>query len=84
MKGKPAMIVAHTIKGKGCCVVEGIPASHNVKVSDKAEHEMYVNALERSRVFYEEAGYRVEFASDLYGARTDMELVSEMAAFFGE
>ena len=46
--------------------------------------EDYVNALERSRVFYDEPGYRVEFASDLYGVRTDMELVSEMAAFFGE
>lgn len=46
VNGKPAMTIAHTIKARGCSVVENIPGSHNVKVPDKAAHEKYINALE--------------------------------------
>ena len=38
------MIIAHTIKGKGCCVVENKPESHNIKVPDQAAYEKYMNA----------------------------------------
>ena len=46
VSGKPAMIIAHTIKGKGCCVIENKPESHNIKVPDEAAHEKYISALE--------------------------------------
>ena len=44
--GKPAMVIAHTIKAKGCCVVENTAGSHNVKVPDRAAYDKYMNALE--------------------------------------
>jgi transketolase len=44
--GKPAMIIAHTIKGKGCCVVENTPGSHNVKVADQAAYDTFIGALD--------------------------------------
>lgn len=44
--GKPAMIIAHTIKAKGCSVVENTPGSHNVKVPDQAAYDQYMGALE--------------------------------------
>lgn len=45
VKGKPVMIVAHTIKGKGCCFVENKAESHNIKVPDAAAHESFLNAM---------------------------------------
>ena len=45
VKGKPAMVLAHTIKGKGCCDLENKPESHNIKVPDKKAYEKYINAL---------------------------------------
>ncbi len=45
-EGKPAMILAHTIKGKGNRAVENRPESHNIKVPDRAAYEKYMNALE--------------------------------------
>ncbi len=45
VEGKPAMIIAHTIKAKDCCVVENKPESHNVKVPDKVAYEKYMSAL---------------------------------------
>ena len=48
--GKPAMIIAHTIKGKGCCVVENKPESHNIKVPDEAAYEKYMSALTHQEI----------------------------------
>ncbi len=45
VRGKPAMIIAHTIKAKGCCVVENKPESHNIKVPDQATYDKFMNAL---------------------------------------
>lgn len=50
VKGKPAMIIAHTIKAKGCSVVEGKPESHNIKVPDHTSHQKYMNALAGEKV----------------------------------
>jgi transketolase len=33
VKGKPAVIILHTIKGRGCSFVEGIVDNHHVTVS---------------------------------------------------
>ena len=46
IRGKPAMILAHTVKGKGCSVIENKPESHNIKVADQASYDRYLNALE--------------------------------------
>lgn len=46
VKDKPTMIIAHTIKAKGCSVIEGTAGSHNIKVSDKTAYDMYMGALE--------------------------------------
>lgn len=45
VKGKPTMIVAHTVKGKGNTAVEGTVGSHNIKIADKAAYEKYMNAI---------------------------------------
>lgn len=45
VKDKPVMIVAHTIKGKGCCAVENKPESHNIKVPDAEAHESFLKAM---------------------------------------
>ena len=45
VRGKPAMIIAHTIKGKGCCLVENKPESHNIKVPDQATYDKYISSL---------------------------------------
>ncbi|MGE4488844.1 MAG: transketolase [Kiritimatiellales bacterium] len=50
VKGKPAMIIAHTIKAKGCSVVEGKAESHNIKVPDQAAYDKYMGALEVQNV----------------------------------
>ncbi len=44
--GKPAMIIAHTIKGKGCSTIVNKPESHNIKIKDQAAYEMYMNSLD--------------------------------------
>ena len=46
VKGKPSMIVAHTIKAKGNLAVENRPESHNIKVPDEAARRKYMDALE--------------------------------------
>lgn len=48
--GRPTMIIAHTIKGKGCCAVDNRPESHNIKVPDEAAYEKYMTALEHRNV----------------------------------
>jgi len=45
VKGKPAMILAHTVKGKGCSGIENTVDSHNIKVPDQAAYEKYMKAL---------------------------------------
>lgn len=46
VKGKPSMIIAHTVKGKGCCEIINKPESHNIKVPDRAAYDKYMNALD--------------------------------------
>ncbi len=50
VQGKPTMIIAHTIKGKGCCVIEDKPESHNVKVPDQQAYDKYMNALDEKDI----------------------------------
>lgn len=45
VKGKPAMIIAHTIKGKGCCEVENKVSSHNIKVPDQEAYDKYMGSM---------------------------------------
>jgi transketolase len=45
VKGKPSMIIAHTIKGKGNAAVEGQVGSHNIKIGDKTAYEKYIAGL---------------------------------------
>jgi len=47
VRGKPVMIIAHTIKAKGNCAVENKPESHNIKVDDQAAYDKYMGALEK-------------------------------------
>jgi len=44
-RGKPAMIIAHTVKGKGCALVENQVGSHNIKVPDRQSHAQYLAAV---------------------------------------
>lgn len=46
VKGRPAMVIAHTVKGKGCCAVENKPESHNVKVPDRDAYDTFMGSLE--------------------------------------
>jgi len=46
-KGKPVMIIARTVKAKGCKIVENLPESHNIKVPDQQAYEKYMEALEK-------------------------------------
>ena len=46
VKGKPTMIIANTIKGKGCREIADIPASHNIKVPDQAARDKYMGSLD--------------------------------------
>ena len=43
--GKPTMIIAHTIKAKGCTLVENQVGSHNIKVPDRKSHDQYLAAV---------------------------------------
>lgn len=44
--GRPAMVIAHTIKGKGCRAVENTAGSHNVKVSGPADVDRLMSGLD--------------------------------------
>ncbi len=46
VQGRPAMIIANTIKAKGCSILENKPESHNIKVPDQAAHDKYMDALD--------------------------------------
>lgn len=50
VQGKPAMILAHTIKGKGSCTLENTVDSHNIKVPNKEAHEKYLKSLSVSDI----------------------------------
>lgn len=43
--GKPSMVIARTVKGKGNRAVENRPESHNIKVPDQAAYRKYMDAL---------------------------------------
>ena len=43
--GKPTMIIAHTIKAKGCTVVENQVGSHNIKIVDRKAHDQYLASV---------------------------------------
>lgn len=43
--GRPAMIIAHTVKGKGNAVVENLVDSHHVKIDNEAEYAQYLGGL---------------------------------------
>jgi transketolase len=45
-RGKPRMIIARTIKAKGCSIVENKPESHNIKVPDQATYDKFMNSME--------------------------------------
>lgn len=45
VRGKPAMIIAHTVKARDCCVVENLPDSHNIKVPDQETYDKFMRAL---------------------------------------
>jgi len=45
VKGKPSMIIAHTIKGKGNAEVENKVASHNIKINNQEDYEKYMKGL---------------------------------------
>ncbi|MDH7553417.1 MAG: transketolase [Spirochaetota bacterium] len=45
VKGKPAMIIAHTIKGKGNAEVENKVASHNIKINNQSDYDKYMKGL---------------------------------------
>lgn len=48
IKGKPVMIIAHTIKARDCAAVENKPESHNIKVDNAEVHAKYMAALKRT------------------------------------
>jgi transketolase len=43
VKGKPSMIIAHTVKAKGNVCVEGQVGSHNIKVANEADYKKYLS-----------------------------------------
>ena len=44
------MILAHTIKGKGCSVIENTAGSHNIKVPDQAAYDKYIGAMSNTDI----------------------------------
>lgn len=44
--GRPAMIIAHTVKGKGNRETEGLVDCHNVKIPDEATYRRLMEGLE--------------------------------------
>jgi len=45
LAGKPRMVIAHTVKGKGNRAIENKPESHNIKVPDQATYDRFMQAL---------------------------------------
>ncbi|MBN2452500.1 MAG: transketolase [Lentisphaeria bacterium] len=46
VRERPAMVLAHTVKGKGNRAVDNRPESHNIKVPDAAAYRSFMEALE--------------------------------------
>jgi len=44
--GRPVMLIAHTVKGKGNRLIENRPESHNVKVPDETTYRRFMDALD--------------------------------------
>ena len=45
VRGKPVMILAHTVKARQCALVENKPESHNIKVENAAIYQQYMASL---------------------------------------
>lgn len=45
VRGKPAMIIAHTVKGKGNAAVENMVNSHHVSVKNQADYDKFISGL---------------------------------------
>jgi transketolase len=45
VRERPAMVIAHTVKAKGCSIIENTAGSHNIKVPDRAAHDRFLGAL---------------------------------------
>jgi transketolase len=45
VRGKPAMIIAHTIKAKGNKMFENTAGSHNIRVPDKEAYKKTIEGL---------------------------------------
>ena len=50
VKGRPSMIIAHTIKSKGHPLTENRPESHNIKVPDEAAYRKFMACFADSGV----------------------------------
>jgi len=50
VKGKPAMIIAHTVKAKGLPSIENTPGSHNIKVPDASAYQKIMDDLTGEKV----------------------------------
>jgi transketolase len=46
VRGRPAMVIARTVKGKGNRALENRPESHNIKVPDQESYRRFMEALE--------------------------------------
>lgn len=47
VKGRPAMIVAHTVKSKGHVLTENTAESHNIKVPDETSRRRFMSGVPR-------------------------------------
>ncbi len=45
LKGKPKMIIAHTLKGKGHCKIENQIQSHHVRIPDEKTYREFADAV---------------------------------------
>jgi transketolase len=52
VKGKPAMVIAHTVKSKGHSLTENTAESHNIKVPDDAARQKYLACVEKAELPY--------------------------------
>jgi transketolase len=45
VNGKPSIIIAKTVKGKGNSCVEGTVASHNIKVTNESDYKKFIGGV---------------------------------------
>jgi transketolase len=48
--GKPKIIIAKTVKGKGNTCVEGTVASHNIKITNDADYKKFIGGVDSAGV----------------------------------